>query len=112
MGIYNVGLEAPDSSEVWAELTSGGVTIYNSWEDPGQGGDVGTLITAHEALRPIAIAPEKIRLVMNDMSIVPNSGASGASRQQVVTGHAIKAACEKLLKGMRKGDGSYRTYER
>jgi aldehyde oxidoreductase len=111
IGIYNCGLERPDTSEAWAEVTADGVTIYNCWEDPGQGGDVGTLITAHEALRPLAIPPEKIRLVMNDMSLAPNSGPSGASRQQVVTGQAIKAACEELLKAMRKKDGSYRTYD-
>src|SRR5208282_4435403 len=69
IGIYNCGLEVPDTSEAWAELTADGVTIYNCWEDPGQGGDVGTLITAHETLRPLAIPPERIRLVMNDMSL-------------------------------------------
>ena len=103
--------DGPDASEAWAELTAEGVTIYDCWEDPGQGGDVGTMITAHETLRPLAIPPEKIRLVMNDMSLAPNSGPSGASRQQVVTGQAIKAACEQLVKAMRKPDGSYRTYE-
>ena len=71
---------------------------------------MGTLITAHEALRPLAIPPEKISLVMNDMSRAPNSGPSGASRQQVVTGQAIKAACEQLVGAMRKPDGAYRTY--
>ncbi len=52
IGIYNCGLERPDTSEAWAEITAGGVTIYNSWEDPGQGGDVGTLITAHRHSGP------------------------------------------------------------
>ena len=111
IGIYNCGLEAPDTSEAWAELTPDGVTIYNCWEDPGQGADVGTLITAHETLRPLGLPPGKIRLVMNDTSLAPNSGPSGASRQQVVTGQAIKAACEQLLNAMRKGDGSFRTFD-
>ena len=48
---------------------------------------------------------------MNDMGLVPNSGPSGASRQQVMTGGAIKAACEQLIEAMRKENGSYRTYE-
>jgi aldehyde oxidoreductase len=111
IGIYKSGLERADTSEAWAELTPDGVTIYNCWEDPGQGGDVGTLMTAHESLRPLAISPDKIRLVMNDMSLAPNSGPSGASRQQVLTGGAIKAACEQLLQAMRKEDGTYRIYE-
>ena len=109
IGVYGCGIDGPDTSEAWAELTSDGVTIYNCWEDPGQGGDVGSLLTAHESLRPLAIPTEKIKLVMNDMSVAPNSGPAGGSRSQVVTGNAIKVACEKLLDAMRKKDG-YRTY--
>jgi aldehyde oxidoreductase len=110
-GIYKSGLERPDSSEAWVELTAEGVTVYVSWEDPGQGGDVGALITAHESLRPLGIGPERIRLVMNDMGLVPDSGPSGASRQQVLTGGAIGEACSRLLEAMRKEDGSFRTYD-
>ena len=111
VGVYKSGIERPDTSEAWVELTAEGVTIYVCWEDPGQGGDIGALITGHESLRPLAIPPDKIRLVMNDMGLVPNSGPSGASRQQVMTGGAIKAACEQLIEAMRKENGAYRTYE-
>lgn len=111
VGVYGCGLDGPDTSEAWVELTPNGVTIYDCWEDPGQGGDVGTMITAHETLRPLGFPPEKIRLVMNDMSRAPNSGPSGGSRQQVVTGQAIKAACEQLVKAMTKQNGTFRTYE-
>jgi aldehyde oxidoreductase len=97
IGIYGCGSDGPDTSEAWAELTPDGVTIYNCWEDPGQGGDVGTLVTAHEALRPLDIRPEKIRLVMNDTSMAPNSGPSGASRQQVMTGQAVNPEPAVLL---------------
>lgn len=110
IGQYGCGSDGPDASEAWAELTPDGVTIYDCWEDPGQGGDVGTIITAHEALRPLGIPPDKIKLVMNDMSLAPNSGPSGASRQQVMTGQAIKHACEQLVAAMKKSDGTYRTY--
>jgi aldehyde oxidoreductase len=48
---------------------------------------------------------------MNDTARVPNSGPSGGSRQQVVTGNAIKNGCEMLLQAMRKPDGTYRTFE-
>jgi aldehyde oxidoreductase len=111
IGIYKSGLERNDSSEVWLELTDRGVTVYACWEDPGQGGDVGALITTHESLRPLGIAPDQISFVMNDMSIAPNSGPSGASRQQVLTGGAIKAASTLLMAAMRRKDGTYRTYE-
>jgi aldehyde oxidoreductase len=43
--------------------------------------------------------------------VTPNSGPSGGSRQQVMTGNAIKAGCELLLAAMRKSDGSYRSYD-
>lgn len=111
IGIYGCGLDGPDSSEIWVELTPEGVTLSSSWEDHGQGADIGALGTCHEALRPLGISPEKIGLVMNDTATVPNSGPSGGSRQQVMTGNAINNGCEMLLNAMRKPDGSFRTYE-
>ncbi|WDP91727.1 MAG: molybdopterin-dependent oxidoreductase [Desulfobacter sp.] len=112
IGVYGCGLDGPDGSEARVQLNEDNtITVFNSWEDHGQGADAGTLGTAHEALRPLGIAPEKIKLVMNDTSVTPNSGPAGGSRSQVVTGQATKAACELLLGGMRKSDGSYRTYE-
>ena len=112
LGVYGAGLDGPDGAEAYVELNAdGSVTIFNSWEDHGQGADMGTVGTAHEALRPLNIAPENIRLVMNDTSKVPNSGPAGGSRSQVMVGKAIIAGCELLLAGMRKADGSYRTYD-
>jgi len=72
---------------------------------------MGSLGTAHQALRPMGLTPDRIHLVMNDTSKAPNSGPSGGSRQQVVTGRAIQAACELLVAGMSKSDGGYRTYD-
>ena len=111
IGIYGCGLDGPDASEVSIELVPEGVVLASSWEDHGQGADMGALGTCHEGLRPLGIAPENIKLVMNDTGITPNSGPSGGSRQQVMTGNAIKNACEMLLNAMRKPDGTYRTYE-
>jgi aldehyde oxidoreductase len=110
VGIYGCGLDGVDSSAAAVELTPDGVTLYNSWEDHGQGADMGALGTAHKALEPLGIAPDEIKLVMNDTAITPNSGPAGGSRSQVMTGNAIRVACEKLLEGMKK-DGGYRTYE-
>lgn len=112
VGVYGCGLDGPDTSEARARLNEDNtITIFNSWEDHGQGADMGTLGTAHEALRPMGIGPNQIKLVMNDTSRTPNSGPAGGSRSQVVTGQATKAACELLMGGMKKSDGSYRTYE-
>jgi len=100
-----------DSSSATVELTPEGVTIYSSWEDHGQGADMGVLGTAHEGLRPLGIAPEKIKLVMNDTAITPNSGPAGGSRSQVMTGNAIKNGCEKLVAAMQKPGGGFYTYD-
>ena len=111
IGIYGCGLDGVDGSEADVELTKDGVTIYNTWQDHGQGADMGTLGTAHEGLRPLGIAPSKIKLVMNDTGTAPNSGPSGGSRSQVMTGNAIKNGCEQLVAAMTKKDGTFRTYD-
>lgn len=111
LGIYGCGLDGVDGSEAWIELTKDGVIIGNSWEDHGQGADLGTLTHAHETLRQIGMKPEQIKLVMNDTKYTPNSGPSGGSRNNVMTGNAVRIACETLLKAMQKPDGSYRTYD-
>ncbi|WP_286947239.1 molybdopterin-dependent aldehyde oxidoreductase [Acetobacterium sp. UBA5834] len=111
LNIYGCGLDGPDSSEMWIELTKDGVIVGDSWEDHGQGADMGTLTFAHETLRPLGIKPEQIKLVMNNMKLTPNSGPAGGSRSNVMTGNAIKVGCENLLAAMKKADGTYRTYD-
>ena len=111
VGVYGCGLDGADSSEAYAEITKDGVTLYNSWEDHGQGADMGTLTIAHEVLKKAGYKPEDISLVMNDMTQTPNSGPAGGSRSNVVTGNATRIAAENLLKALDKGDGTYRTYD-
>ncbi|MBN2470909.1 MAG: molybdopterin-dependent oxidoreductase [Anaerolineae bacterium] len=111
VGIYGCGLDGPDGAEAWAELTENGAAIYATWQDHGQGADMGALGTAHHALEPLGIAPDQIELVMNDTARTPNSGPSGGSRSQVMVGNAIKVACENLIEAMRKPDGGFRTYQ-
>jgi aldehyde oxidoreductase len=111
IGVYGCGLDGADSSEAYAEITPKGVTIYNSWEDHGQGADIGTLTMAHATLKKAGYKPEDISLVMCDMRQTPNSGPAGGSRSNVVTGNATRIAAENLLKGLEKADGTYRTYD-
>lgn len=111
LGIYGCGLDGKDSSEAWVELTPEGVTLYNAWEDHGQGADIGSLTMAHETLRQAGFKPEDIKLVMNDTALTPNSGPAGGSRSNVVTGNACRVASEMLVNAMRKPDGSYRSYD-
>ncbi len=109
-GAYGCGLDGPDSSETWVELNEdGGVTVGSCWEDHGQGADAGVLGTAHEALRPLKVPADKIRLVMNDTSLAPNSGPAGGSRSQVVTGNSIRVGCQTLLEAMKKPGGGFMT---
>ncbi len=111
-GVYGSGLDGVDSSQAYAELNPDGtVTMYVSWEDHGQGADMGTLVSSHEVLRQAGIKPEQIRLVMNDTKVTPNSGPAGGSRSQVMTGNACRLAAENLLAAMKKDDGTYRTYD-
>ncbi len=112
LGVYGSGLDGPDTAEVDTQLNEDGtVTVLTCWHDHGQGADMGTLGTAHEALRPLGLAPDQIKIVLNDTRNCPNGGPAGGSRSQVVVGQGIKAACELLLGGMRKSDGSFRTYQ-
>ncbi len=111
LGIYGCGLDGPDTAETDVELNADGtVTVYNCWEDHGQGADMGTVATAHEALRPLGITADNIKLVMNDTGKCPNSGPAGGSRCQVVVGNSIRVGCEELVKAMKKDDGSFRTH--
>ena len=110
-GIYNSNDDGPDEAESDVELTKDGVILYNTWEDHGQGADMGCVGTAHEALKVLGIKPEQIKLICNDTSKAPNSGAAAASRCQVMVGNAIVDSCQQLLNAMRKDDGTYRTYD-
>ncbi len=112
LGVYGCGLDGVDASEARIELLpTGEVLVASSWEDHGQGADLGALTMAHETLRQAGFTPEQIKLLMNDTGLTPNSGPAGGSRSNVVTGNAIRVGCEMLLNAMKKADGSYRSYE-
>lgn len=111
-GVYGCGLDGVDASQAYAELNPDGtVTMYASWEDHGQGADMGVLMSAHETLRQAGIKPEQIKLIMNDTKYTPNSGPAGGSRSQVMSGNACRLAAENLVAAMKKEDGTYRTYD-
>ncbi|MBQ1501861.1 MAG: xanthine dehydrogenase family protein, partial [Firmicutes bacterium] len=100
-----------DAAEVELELNpDGGVTHYNSWEQMGQGADIGTLTHTVEALLPLGIKPEQVRLVQNDTALVPNTGPAAGSRSHYMVGKATIDAANRLMAAMRKPGGTYRTY--
>ncbi len=114
LGIYSCGDDGYDNSEAAVELQPDGkIAVYLTWEDHGQGGDMGALVSVHEAFRQLGYpkAAEDFIIINNDTGRCPNSGYAAGSRSQLMVGNAIWDAAENLIRAMRKEDGSFRTYE-
>jgi len=112
LGAYNVSNGGMDSAGTRLELNPDGtVSVFNTWQDMGQGGDIGCMSQVCEALKDLHLRPEQVRLCFNDTKTCPNSGVSGGSRSHFMTGNAIIVAANAMLSAMKKPDGSYRTYE-
>ena len=110
-GGYHVS-KVPDHAEVDLELNrDGSVTHYSTWADVGQGADTGSILHVHEALRPLGLKPEAIRLIRNDTGLCPDTGSASGSRSHHAAGMATLEAASKLLAAMRKEDGTYRTWQ-
>jgi len=108
---FNTGI-GDDHGEVALELNPDGTfTALDTWQDLGQGGDIGTIAHAHESLRELGVSADQIRLVMNDSHLCPNTGISAASRSHYMAGNAFIDAGQKLIKAMKKPDGTFRTYD-
>lgn len=111
-GGYNVTGGPADQCSVALELRNDGKIIkYDTWEDQGQGGDVGSLQVTLEALKPLKLKPEDIVLIQNDSKYCPDSGAAASSRMHYMDSQATVIAANQMLKVMEKSDGSYRTYD-
>jgi aldehyde oxidoreductase len=101
-----------DAAEVALELMSDNrIRLNDTWQDVGQGGDVGSMTLALEALSPLKLTPDRIQLDLNDSKYCPDTGISASSRSHYMGGNAIIDAAKKLMDAMRKNDGSYRTYD-
>jgi aldehyde oxidoreductase len=112
MGGFIITIGMFDSAEVALEMNPDGTfTHFNTWEDMGQGGDIGALTHALKALAPLKLRPNQIKLIMNDTDRCPDTGLAAASRSHYMAGKATIDAADKLLDAMRKPDGTYRTYD-
>ncbi|NLO47714.1 MAG: molybdopterin-dependent oxidoreductase [Clostridiales bacterium] len=112
MGGFLITIGKFDSAEVALEINPDGTfTHYNTWEDVGQGGDIGALGHAVKALEPLGVTPDRVKLIMNDSKICPDTGLAAASRSHYMAGNATIDAANKLMDAMRKPDGTYRTYD-
>jgi aldehyde oxidoreductase len=96
---FGIG-EPLDKSDVAVELDSdGGLTVYASVADPGEGNDsMLTQIAAHLTKIPM----NKIRLVTRDSALTPRSAISAGSRQTFLSGHALVKAIEALQTAMKE----------
>jgi aldehyde oxidoreductase len=96
---FGIG-EAMDKSDAAVELDpDGGLTIYASVADPGEGNDsMLTQIATHLTKIP----HDKIRLQTRDSSLTPVSGISAGSRQTFMSGHALVKAIEALQAAMKE----------
>jgi aldehyde oxidoreductase len=112
IGGYNCSCGDMDSAGCKLELNpDGSVNVYNTWEDMGQGGDVGTLMFVVEALKPLGITPEMVHVRINDTGTCPDSGPAAGSRSHMMNGMGTLKVAHQMLDTLRKDDGSYRSYQ-
>ncbi len=110
-GGYNVTEGTADQCTIALELREDGKFIkYDTWQDQGQGGDVGSLQCTLEALKSLGVGIDDVVLIQNDSKHCPDSGASASSRQHYWNGRTTKLAADKLIAAMTKADGTLRTH--
>ncbi|MDR0886081.1 MAG: molybdopterin-dependent oxidoreductase, partial [Clostridiales Family XIII bacterium] len=116
-GGYNVTEGTADQCTVAIELTKNNTFIkYDTWQDQGQGGDIGSLMVTLEALRRAfdgikVIDKADLKLIQNDSKFCPDHGASASSRSHFMNSIASDGAVKQLKTAMTKPDGSIRTYQ-
>ncbi|MDR1815156.1 MAG: molybdopterin-dependent oxidoreductase [Clostridiales Family XIII bacterium] len=116
-GGYNVTEGTADQCTVAIELAPDDTFVkYDTWQDQGQGGDIGSLMVTLEALRTTfgdtrVIDKDDVKLIQNDSKFCPDHGATASSRSHFMNGISSKAAAEKLFAAMKKPDGTLRTYD-
>jgi len=110
-GGYNVTEGTADQCTLAIELREDGKFVkYDTWQDQGQGGDVGSLQCTLEALKPLGVSVDDIVLIQNDSKHCPDSGSTASSRQHYMNSKTSKMAADMLINAMTKPDGTFRTY--
>lgn len=112
LGGYNCSTGRMDSAEVRLEvLPDNRIAVFNTWEEMGQGANIGNLTITLEALRELSLSPDRVLIRTNDTLTCPDSGPAAGSRSHMMNGNAILDAAEKLLKTLRRPDGGFRSYD-
>ncbi len=111
-GGYNVTEGNEDQATLAIELLPNGkFAKYDTWQDQGQGGDVGSLQCTVEALKELAVTLDDIELRQNDSIYGVDTGATASSRQHYMNTIVSKMAGDMLINAMKKADGTFRTYD-
>jgi len=95
---FGIGRGGPDQSNVAVELMpDGGLTVYGSIADPGEGNDAMlTQIASHLT----GIPSDKICLITRDTDRTPDSSTASGSRVTFMNGGALVMAIESLKRAM------------
>lgn len=108
MAVKGVGLGSGRGDAARARLIvslDGRVRIWAGPNHTGQAIDVAYRQIAADTL---GIAPERIDVVVGDSQLVPESGATAASRSMYAGGSAVRDVCRKLLEALREYGGPTR----
>jgi aldehyde oxidoreductase len=98
-GSFGIGKAGPaDKSTVAVELNpDGGLTVFGSIADAGEGNDA---MLTQLAANAMGIPVDKVRLVTRDTDRTPDSSSASGSRVTYMSGGAMLLAIEALQKAM------------
>lgn len=107
-GSFGIGKAGPrDKSTVAVELDpEGGVTVYGSIADPGEGNDA---MLAQLAAHAMGVPVKRVRLVTRDTETTPDSSSVSGSRATYMSGGALLLAVGALKMAMSEAGAT--TYE-
>lgn len=101
-GSFGIGRGGADRSNVAVEMMpDGGLTVYGSISDPGEGNDA---MLTQIAAYLMDVPPDKIRLVTRDTDSTPDSSTASGSRVTYMSGGAMVKAIETLKAAMAEID--------
>lgn len=96
-----VGVGLPDKGRVRLEIHDGKLYVYSASSEIGQGY---TTIAIQFIVESLGIDPDDIILMPANTETSPDSGTTSGSRLTMLTGNAIKRACEMVKKDMQGND--------
>lgn len=97
-----VGVGLPDKGRCRVEVHDGKVKIFAAASDIGQGF---MTVAVQMACETLGISQDKIEIMTPNTETSPDSGTTSGSRQTLITGEAVRMACNSLKIDLEKVDG-------